>query len=60
MNLPKPMTNNNFDKLVGRLGCAAKEVAETTMQDACAELTHRVNTPEKMPPWQHPKPKWKF
>jgi len=35
MNLPKPMTSNNYDKIVDRLIIAAKDVAETTMQDAC-------------------------
>lgn len=38
MNLPKPMTANNYDKIVKRMTLAAKDVAETTMQDACEEL----------------------
>ena len=38
MNLPKPMTSNNYDKIVTKLIAATKEIAETTMQDACEEL----------------------
>ena len=33
MNLPKPMTSNNYDKSVTKLIAATKEIAETTMQD---------------------------
>ena len=34
MNLPKPMTANNFDKIVNRLNVAAKVVTNETMRDA--------------------------
>ena len=43
MNLPKPMTPNNFDKIVDRLVVATKEVAEETMQDAATELKTDAN-----------------
>ena len=44
MNLPKPTTSNNYDKIVTKLIAATKEIGETTMQDhnamqgACEEL----------------------
>ena len=42
MDMPKPMTANNYDKIVNKLTDAAKYVAEETMKDACEEL--RLNT----------------
>ena len=38
MNIPKPMTANNYDKIILKLSTAAKEVAEETMKEACEEL----------------------
>ena len=38
MNLPKPMTSNNYDKIVDRLVVATRAVACTIMHDACNEL----------------------
>ena len=38
MNLPKPMTSNSYEKIINKLIVATKDVAETTMQDACKEL----------------------
>ena len=38
MNLPKPMTPNNYDKIVNRLITVTKDAADKTMQDACNEL----------------------
>ena len=38
MNLPKPVTGNNFDKIINRLVNTTKAVAYITMQDACEEL----------------------
>ena len=38
MNLPKPVTANNHDKIINKLVKAIMAVAETTMQDACEEL----------------------
>ena len=38
MNLPGPMTSNNYNKIVENLSTAAKEVAEETMQEAAQEL----------------------
>ena len=38
LNLPKPMTNNNFDLISNTFSVAAKEVAEKSMLDAANEL----------------------
>ena len=38
MNIPKPMTANNYDKIILKLSTAAKEVAEETMKEACEEF----------------------
>ena len=38
MNLPKPMTINNYDKIVSIIATKVKEVAEETMQEACEEI----------------------
>ena len=38
MNLPRTITSNDFDKIVGRLIIVIKTVAEKTIQDACSEL----------------------
>ena len=38
MNLPKPMTSNNYDNIINRLVKTTKAVADITMQDACEEL----------------------
>ena len=38
MNLPKPVTANNYDKIINRLVKTTKAVADITMQDACDEL----------------------
>ena len=37
MNLPKPMTINNYDKIVSIIATKVKEVAET-MQETCEEI----------------------
>ena len=42
MNLPRPVTQSNYDKIVKRIVAASKNVAEQTMLDACDEL--RGNT----------------
>ena len=34
MNLPKPVTANNYDKIINRVVKTAKVVADITMQDA--------------------------
>ena len=39
-NLPKPMTNNNYDLISNTFSVAAKEVAEKSMLDAANELRH--------------------
>ena len=38
MNLPKPMTANNYDKIGNRLNVVAKEVASETMRDTSEDL----------------------
>ena len=38
MNLPKPVTAKNYDKIVSRLKFVAKEVANETMRDASEDL----------------------
>ena len=38
MNMPKPMTQNNYDKLVLAISAAIKEIAEQTMLDAANDL----------------------
>ena len=38
MNLPKPMTHNNYDKILANFVKATKVVAEDTISDAVAEI----------------------
>ena len=38
MNLPKPVTANNYDKIIKRVVKTTKAVADITMQDACEGL----------------------
>lgn len=38
MNLPSPMTANNYDKIIRRLNTVTKDVAQITMSDACDEI----------------------
>ena len=38
MNLPKPVTKNNYDKIIKRIHKATKDVAEQTMEEACQEI----------------------
>ena len=44
MNMPKPMTANNYDKLAKRFAEVTQQVAEETMMDAANEI--RENNPE--------------
>ena len=44
MNMPKPMTRNNYDKLVTKIANITKTVAEYTMSDAADELRESVET----------------
>ena len=41
MNMPKPMTRNNYDKMNIYIKTAAKKVAEDTMNDALLELKQK-------------------
>ena len=45
MNLPKPMTANNYDKIVNRLNIVVKEVANKTMRDASEDLLTKSKDP---------------
>ena len=38
MNMPRPMTRNNFDKITNLCKVASKKVAEKSMQDAAKEI----------------------
>ena len=38
MNMPMPMTNNNYDKIVGVIATNIKSVAESTMSEACVDI----------------------
>ena len=38
MNLPRPMTANNYDKIVDRLNVVVKKVSNETMGDASEDL----------------------
>ena len=45
MNLPKPVTANNYDKIVNRLKFVAKEVANETIRDASEDLLSKSRDP---------------
>ena len=38
MDMPKPMTRNNYDKTVTKISTIVKSVAEETMHDAVDEI----------------------
>ena len=38
MNLPKPVTKNNYDKIIKRIHKATKDIAEKTMKEACHKI----------------------
>ena len=44
MDIPKPMTAKNYDKLVSKFVTATKAVAEETMEDAAEEIRSKVNS----------------
>ena len=45
MNLPKPMTANNYDKIVNRINIVVKEVANETMRDASEDVLSKSKDP---------------
>ena len=45
MNLSKPMTGNNYDKIVNRLNVVAKEAANETMGDTSEDLLSKSKDP---------------
>ena len=47
MNLPKPMTANNYDKIVNRLNIVVKEVANEPMRDASEDLLCKSKDPNE-------------
>ena len=44
MDMPKPMTANNYDKLAKRYSTVSKEIAEETMSDAAEDNDEVVDT----------------
>ena len=44
MNMPMPMTNNNYDKIVGVIATNIKSVAEETMSEACVDIRNNFFT----------------
>ena len=46
MDMPKPMTKKNYEKMSDKLGEVVKEVAEQSMKDAAQELRTKVNAGE--------------
>jgi hypothetical protein len=50
MDMPKPITAKNYDKIVVKLTAAVKTVAEDTMSDACQELKalHQCENPDEI------------
>ena len=48
MNMPPPMTANNYDKIATNVMFAAKAVAEKTMKDAANELKRDIGANEDM------------
>ena len=44
MNIPKPMTANNYDKIVQKIKTVVKEVAKDTMKGASNELHEAAST----------------
>ena len=45
MNLPKPITGNNYDKTVNRLNIVVNEVANETIRDASEDLFSKSKDP---------------
>ena len=43
MNMPKPMTANNYDKIVSQVTECVKSVAEQTIVDAAEEIRNGQN-----------------
>ena len=43
MNMPQPMTENNYEKVINIMSTVVKSVAEETMQDACQEIKDKDN-----------------
>ena len=45
MNLPRPMTANNYDKIVHRLNVVVNKVSSETMGDASEDLLFESKDP---------------
>ena len=48
MNMPKPMTSKNYDKLVLKIANITEEVAQETMADAVAELRQNCQNEDEI------------
>ena len=42
MNMPKPMTQNNYDKIAAKILNVTKAVAEETMSDAATRISGKT------------------
>ena len=48
MDMPQPMTANNYDKVIDNLKNVVKSVAKETIQDACHEIRHKDDPNNEM------------
>ena len=48
MNMPKPKTSKNYDKLVLKIANITEEVAQETMADAVAELRQNCQNEDEI------------
>ena len=44
MNMPKPMTQNNYDKIAAKILNVTKAVAEETMSDAAKDIRENITS----------------
>ena len=44
MNMPKPMTQNNYDKITAKILNVTKVVAEETMSDAAKYIRENITS----------------
>ena len=41
MNMPNPMTANNYDEIIGNVTVVVKFIAQQTIQDACDDIKNK-------------------
>ena len=41
MNMPNPMTANNYDKIIGNVTVVVKSIARQIMRDACDDIKNK-------------------